>query len=290
MTDGARQWCLGQEPADDLPVLQLMQAVMSCCEHNTKRAAALSKLCELLQGEDISNVIELKLVPAQLMSTLFDESGLQAGGRVAVAKALAPLSQAGWCWEATCNRGTPLSAEPFIAERGLFSFPKEKVQRWWNTAPKYTQHTFEGDIRQLQLPEVIFKDLPPPSDYLTYSQMKKVGNTVWLAIQAHPQLRGGGLSSDCADRLAAILGARYPNLEPMNKKSTPENQRKRSWKSYLLTTFKNRRLRTYKGVSLPQGELPTHPSTCLNHLTAPRPPEHRCDIRARRVCKGQGDG
>ncbi|KAL3914622.1 MAG: hypothetical protein SGPRY_007561, partial [Prymnesium sp.] len=35
----------------------------------------------------------------------------------------------------------------------------------------------------------------------------------------------------------------------MNKKSTPENQRKRSWKSYLLTTFKNRRLRTYKGAT-----------------------------------------
>ncbi|KAL3916235.1 MAG: hypothetical protein SGPRY_006908 [Prymnesium sp.] len=79
MTDGAREWCLGQEPADDLPVLQLMQAVMSCCEHNTKRAATLSKLCELLEGENIWHVNELKLVPTQLMSILFDESGLQAG-------------------------------------------------------------------------------------------------------------------------------------------------------------------------------------------------------------------
>lgn len=250
-----------------MSVVEFIQGIIHACNIE-KRVAAFAQLVVHLEEEDISNVIELKLMSAQLVNNIFEKSGLQTGGRLMLARALAPHAVAGWSWEPTRPNGTPQSAETmsYTTEPGQYSFPEKlKVHRWWNTAPKYTHHTYEGDIRKLELPESLLKELPPPTDYLSYNSMKKVGNAVWLAIQAHPQLRGGGLSTECAERLAAVLGARYPNLEPMNRKLAPEHQRKRTWKDYLITTFKNRRLRTYKAVVLPKGTLKQ--TACVYHIS-----------------------
>lgn len=172
---------------------------------SASRAESLERWRLQLQEHDIETVQELKMVMAQVARQMFTDAQVGDGAQAMIRLALAPQTSMGWAWTS--------------ATRAVNSAVKkgdDGKAPTWDTSAKYTRASFRGDINQFVFPDGSFDEWPP-CEVLPFKDMMAVGNRAWTLINTHPELKGGGLTTAAARRLATLLGARYKALEPIGK-------------------------------------------------------------------------
>lgn len=207
---------IGNEPADDTTVDAFVDALV---EKSTEvRADALRRWRLELATRDIETVKELKLVMAQVATQMFNDAEVGEGAQAMVRLALAPQLTMGWMWSAAARCGNV----------GRHADEKSKKEApTWDTSAKYTRAAFKGNINLFVFPDGAFNEWPP-CELLPYKDMLAVGNRAWTLINTHPELKGGGLTKAAAKRIAALLAARYPNLEPIGKNEARNHGKQQS--------------------------------------------------------------
>lgn len=196
-------FAMGDEPGDSLPINEFLDAVKRAS--NTTRAESLERWRLELYQEDIQDVRELKLQKAQKIASLFAKAEVGSGAQSVVALALGPGLERGFSWSAAERVGTATEAKC-----------NKRSAPTWNTCAKYKVAKYNGDISKFDFPAGALDDWPA-CDVLSYKAMKEVVTKVWMLINTHPELRGGGLSPALAERLVHLLSLRYKSLEPLQK-------------------------------------------------------------------------
>lgn len=205
LPDEMEQFQLGDEPADDMKMDVFVDAMAAKCTE--VRAASMRRWKVELQAHDIETVKELKMVMAQVARQMFTDAQVGEGAQAMIRLALAPQLSMGWKWN-TATRVGDATCKKADDER--------RSAPTWDTSAKYTPAAFKGDINQFTFPEGAFDEWPP-CDVLPYKAMLAVGNRAWTLINTHPELKGGGLTTAAARRLATLLRQRYKALEPIGK-------------------------------------------------------------------------